>query len=84
MTFPAENIEAQIEAVQAAGFDMARYHEESFDFAELTGGETAETSDEDSAAQLWKVEFTTSRRTLDIPADRFVLESAKETLTQAR
>jgi ferredoxin-NADP reductase len=63
--------------LQAAGFDMAHYHEESFDFAELTGTDTAQVPDEDSAARLWKVEFTTSRRTIEVPADRFVLETAK-------
>jgi ferredoxin len=56
---------------------MARYHEESFDFAELTVGTVVDVPDEDSAAKLWKVEFTTSRRTIEVPADRFVLETAK-------
>ena len=74
---PAPYMAAVRDLLQAAGFDMARYHEESFDFAELTGGDAVETTDEDSAARLWKVEFTTSRRTIEVPADRFVLETAK-------
>ena len=74
---PAPYMAAVRDMLQAAGFDMARYHEESFDFAELTGADTAQVPDEDSAARLWKVEFTTSRRTIEVPADRFVLETAK-------
>jgi len=74
---PAPYMAAVRGMLQAAGFDMARYHEESFDFAALSGGETAQPSHEDTAARVWKVEFTTSRRTIEVPADRFVLETAK-------
>jgi ferredoxin-NADP reductase len=74
---PSPYMAAVRDLLQAAGFDMTRYHEESFDFAELTGGTVVDVPDEDSAAKLWKVEFTTSRRTIEVPADRFVLETAK-------
>jgi ferredoxin-NADP reductase len=63
-----------------AEFDMARHHQESFDFAELV----AEDPDAlvidapaDIAAKIFKVEFTASRRAIDCPEDRFVLEAAK-------
>ena len=74
---PSPYMAAVRDLLTAAGFHMARYHEESFDFAELTGADAVEATDEDSAARLWKVEFTASRRTLEVPADRFVLETAR-------
>ena len=74
---PAPYMAAVRAMLTDAGFDMTRYHEESFDFAELTGTDAVDVPDEESAARLWKVEFTTSRRTIEVPADRFVLETAK-------
>jgi glycine betaine catabolism B len=74
---PAPYMAAVRDMLREAGFDMARYHEESFDFAELSGTDAAEAPDEVAGARLWNVEFTTSRRTLEVPADRFILETAK-------
>jgi ferredoxin-NADP reductase len=60
-----------------AGFDMARYHHESFDFGELTGDAAEPEAPVDAGAKTFKVEFASSRRSLDCPADRFVLDAAK-------
>ena len=70
---------AGVQAVLAeAGFDMARYHQESFDFSDLSGeSEVAPEAPAEAAARSFKVEFTTSRRALDCPSDQFVLAAAK-------
>ncbi len=64
-----------------AGFDMARHHQESFDFAELLaedpGAIELTEAPAEAAARTYKVEFTTSRRAIDCPDDRFVLDAAK-------
>jgi ferredoxin-NADP reductase len=75
--------EPYMDAVRAllvnAGFDMARHHEESFNFALLTAeGPGAETSGPPAPdARTFKVEFAASGRVIDCPEDRFVLEAAK-------
>ena len=59
-----------------ASFDMARHHEESFDFATHESGGT----EEERAApvtQTFKVEFKKSGRTVECGADTFVLSAAK-------
>jgi ferredoxin-NADP reductase len=58
-----------------AGFDMARHHEESFDFATLTGQTVEEPPS--AATRTFKVEFAKSGRTIDCGADTFVLSAAK-------
>ncbi|PWR18063.1 hybrid-cluster NAD(P)-dependent oxidoreductase [Zavarzinia compransoris] len=57
------------------GFDMAHYHEESFDF----GAATPEAAPAAPAGDtpVFRVEFTRSRRVIDCPADRTVLEAAR-------
>jgi len=61
-----------------AGFDMARLHAESFDFAELAAGSTAVAADAMGAAEArFTVEFTKSRRTIEVGGDQFVLGAAK-------
>jgi glycine betaine catabolism B len=60
-----------------AGFDMARHHEESFDFATLTGGTAEEEAAPLPAARTFKVEFRNSGRTVECGADSFVLGAAK-------
>lgn len=59
-----------------AEFDMARHHEESFDFATLTGG-AVEDEAPVPATRTFKVEFKKSGRTVECGADGFVLAAAK-------
>lgn len=72
-----------------AGFDMARHHEESFNFAELAAAEpevAAEVIAAEAAIEagpavatvpVYKVEFAKSKRVVEVPADVFVLEAAR-------
>ena len=66
-----------------AGFDMARYHEESFDFAELARSEPEipaeiEALEADTLkAGTFKVEFTRSRRSVECGADTKILDAAR-------
>ena len=61
-----------------AGFDTARYHEESFDFATLVGDATEAAAEQAAAeAQTFRVEFTKSRRVVECGADSFVLNAAR-------
>jgi ferredoxin-NADP reductase len=62
-----------------SGFDMARHHQESFDFARLIADDPDAGTLEPPAAggRVFKVEFAASRRVIDCPEDRFVLEAAK-------
>jgi glycine betaine catabolism B len=73
---PAPYMAAVKTMLEANGYDMARYHYESFDFAELSGGQ-AEPEAASSADQGFKVEFKLSRRTIDVAPDRFILAAAK-------
>jgi ferredoxin-NADP reductase len=61
-----------------AGFDMARYHEESFKFEDLAPSDAAVAppANED-AVPVYRVEFTKSRRTIEVPADMHVLAAAR-------
>ncbi|MBB3998092.1 hybrid-cluster NAD(P)-dependent oxidoreductase [Aureimonas pseudogalii] len=65
----------------AAGFDMARHHEESFNFEELSGAEQAEvaeaTDDMAPAVRTFRIEFAKTRRVVDCPEDLSILEAAK-------
>ncbi len=65
------------------GFDMARYHEESFDFAELARSEPeipaeiAALEEGTIEAGTFKVEFTRSKRSIECGADTTVLAAAR-------
>lgn len=62
-----------------AGFDTARYHEESFDFAALAEpahGEVIEAEAEIAAA-TFSVQFAKSGRTIQCPASATVLDAAR-------
>jgi glycine betaine catabolism B len=61
-----------------AGFDMARYHEESFNFEDLAPADAglAPPANED-VTPTYKVEFTKSRRTIEVSADMNVLAAAR-------
>jgi ferredoxin-NADP reductase len=61
-----------------AGFDMARYHEESFNFDDLAPVDAALAPPANwDVAKTYKVEFTKSRRTIEVPADMHVLAAAR-------
>jgi ferredoxin-NADP reductase len=63
-----------------AGFDAARCHEESFDFAELAATEpeiAAEAAQEIEPARAFKVAFRKSGRVIDCPSDMHILEAAR-------
>ncbi|MDB5587929.1 MAG: hybrid-cluster NAD(P)-dependent oxidoreductase [Devosia sp.] len=80
---PAPYMAAVRAMLEAAGFDMKRYHEESFNFAELTKSEQSEVLVAEVAENLdvpvktFKVEFTKTRRSIEVPENMFVLEAAK-------
>lgn len=65
--------------LQQGGFDMARYHQESFNFEELAAEEAAVAppANSDAAVKTFKVEFTKSRRTVEVAADQNVLAAAR-------
>ena len=73
---PAPFMAAVRAILVGAGFDMARHHEESFDFATLAGDAKPETR-AGPAASTFKVEFTRRGRTIECGADGFVLAAAK-------
>jgi ferredoxin-NADP reductase len=63
-----------------AGFDMARYHEESFKFEDLApvdAGEAPPANENAAAVKTFRVEFTKSRRVVEVPADTHVLAAAR-------
>jgi len=74
-----------------AGFDMARHHEESFDFGALPQAEQEaasdaarelDTKDADAGAapavRTFRVEFAKTRRVLECPEDTTVLDAARK------
>lgn len=61
--------------LEALGFDMAHYHEESFDFATLA--ETASPVVEAPGENAFLVEFSKTRRTINVPASRHILDAAR-------
>jgi ferredoxin len=60
-----------------AGFDVARYHEESFDFATLVGEAVEAAADAPAAVPTFRVEFTRSRRVIECDANTSVLTAAR-------
>ena len=72
---PAPFMAAVRGILAGAEFDMARHHEESFDFATHESGGTEE--EPAPATQTFKVEFKKSGRTVECGADTFVLGAAK-------
>ena len=75
---PAPFMAAVRAMLDEAGFDRARYHEESFDFAALPAAEQAEVASAEAVlAAGFTVEFTKSGRTIHCPAGSTVLEAAR-------
>ncbi|WP_246495672.1 hybrid-cluster NAD(P)-dependent oxidoreductase [Ameyamaea chiangmaiensis] len=74
-----EGYRASVRALaEQAGLDMARYHDESFDFGALTEQEPgipAQIETLDAARHT--VSFTRSRREIECGADTFVLSAAR-------
>ena len=83
---PAPFMAAARTILREAGFDMARYHEESFDFATLSGSEKAEVLDaeaeldgeaEASPLKTFRVEFARTKRAVEVREDQTVLQAAR-------
>jgi ferredoxin-NADP reductase len=84
---PAPYMAAAKRMLEQAGFDMARYHDESFNFETLVAEEpavgasvlAAEAGAEADAPKVatYRVEFTKSRRVIEVPADQNVLAAAR-------
>jgi glycine betaine catabolism B len=61
-----------------AGFDMARYHEESFSFEDLAPADAAVAPPANTdTVPRYKVEFTKSRRVIEVAGDTHVLAAAR-------
>ena len=73
---PAPFMAAVRGILAGSGFDMARHHEESFDFATLAG-DAAEEVAAAPVARTFTVEFRKSGRIMECGADSFVLAAAK-------
>ena len=71
--------------LEELGIDMAHHHEESFDFLS-TDEAAAEVAEDEVVPDLadaeevaaYTVEFARSRRKISVPANRFVLDAARE------
>jgi ferredoxin-NADP reductase len=80
---PAPYMAAVREMLQGGGFDMAKYHDESFNFETLSAGEHAaavageQILDAEPTTKTYRVEFTKTRRSIEVPANMTVLEAAK-------
>jgi len=61
------------------GFDMKRYHDESFDFATMTAASSPPVATAIVGAETakgFKIDFTTSGQTVTCDADTFILDAA--------
>lgn len=65
--------------LEQGGFDMNRYHQESFNFEELAAEDAAiaPPANSEETVKTYKVEFTKSRRTVEVSADQNVLAAAR-------
>jgi len=72
---PAPFMTAARGMLEALGFDMAHYHEESFDFAALS--ENSAPVVEAAGAASFLVEFSKTRRTINVSAARHILDAAR-------
>jgi ferredoxin-NADP reductase len=69
--------------LENAGFDMKHHHEESFNFETLSAAEQAEAIEGEAVlnatetVRTFKVEFTRTRRSIEVPENMTVLEAAK-------
>ncbi|KMO27627.1 ferredoxin, partial [Methylobacterium tarhaniae] len=85
---PRPYMDAVRAMLRDAGFDMARHHEESFDFGALPEAdkqavvEASRALDTDAGAaptvRTFRVEFAKTRRVLDCPEDATILDAARK------
>ena len=74
---PAPFMRAVRAMLHEAGFDRARYHEESFDFSALPGAVQAEVVAAEAATAGYSVTFARSGQTVACSATSTVLDAAK-------
>lgn len=80
---PTPYMTAVRDMLAKVGFDMNRYHEESFNFEALPALDQADVVigeamlDAAPEVRTFKVEFTKTRRAIDVPENMTVLEAAK-------
>ena len=80
---PAPYMAAVRELLVKSGFDMAHYHEESFNFEALSEPVQADVAlgeamlEAAPEVKTFKVEFTKTRRSIEVPENMTVLEAAK-------
>ncbi|MBS7545252.1 hybrid-cluster NAD(P)-dependent oxidoreductase [Ancylobacter oerskovii] len=86
---PSPFMAAVREMLKGTGFDMARHHEESFDFAELARAEpdvAAEVVETEAAGEAhaaepqvatYTVTFAKQNRSIEVRSDMFVLDAAR-------
>jgi ferredoxin-NADP reductase len=76
---PSPYMAAVRDMLRAAGFDMKRHHEESFNFEELSGAEQAAVveAEQQPSAKVYRVEFAKTRRVIECPEGTSVLEAAR-------
>ena len=83
---PAPFMAAIRDILRTVGFDMARHHEESFDFAELSRAEKAEALEAEAELdaappalplKLFTVEFARTKRSVEVREDQTVLDAAR-------
>lgn len=87
---PKPYMDAVRAMLRQAGFDMARHHQESFDFGELppaeqeAAAEAAKELDAEAeaaptgAVRSFRVEFAKTRRVLECPENETVLDAARK------
>lgn len=64
--------------LQASGYDMRRYHEESFDFAALSEAEReAAPPPPDESLETWSITFAKSGRTIECDENTTILAAAR-------
>ena len=80
---PAPYMAAVREQLTRAGFDMSRYHEESFNFDALPAADKSDVAIGEAMLEAapevksYKVEFSKTRRAISVPENMTVLEAAK-------
>lgn len=77
---PAPFMAAIRTMLSGAGFDMTHHHEESFDFATLSGAEREAVIEAEAVApagKVYRVEFAKTRRVIECPEGMPVLEAAR-------
>ena len=77
---PAPYMEAIRNLLSQAGFDIRHYHQESFNFDELTKETQAESPEQDNKEQTsngFSIYLSKSDKTIQCAPDQFILEAAR-------